>query len=102
MDDQRKMCPPPISNPLCGLPIRSDPKMEAQGWTRRHVADPARAKESVELYESLGYEVKAQELTPSDFNPACRECASAMCRSYVVIYTRKAPAASDPQSPEGR
>jgi hypothetical protein len=61
----------------------------AEGWTRRYLADPIRAREAVELYRSLGYEVRAARLTPADLEPSCRDCAPVICRSYVLIYTRK-------------
>lgn len=69
--------------------VRSDPALIAAGWVRRHLVDPDRARESVELYESMGFEVLAHELTPADFGPRCQECASIVCRSYVLIYTRR-------------
>ena len=70
--------------------VRSDPKLIAAGWTRRSLAGPDRAREVIDLYESLGYEVKAISLTPADFGPSCRDCAPVICLSYVLIYTRKA------------
>jgi hypothetical protein len=69
--------------------IRSDPKLLADGWVRRHLADPERAKEAMDLYASMGFEVMAHELTPEDFGPNCSGCASVICKSYVLIYTRK-------------
>ncbi len=63
--------------------------LEAEGWERRFLADEFRAREAVELYTSLGYEVRAQELMPADFGPRCGECSDAVCRSYVLIYPRK-------------
>ncbi len=69
--------------------IPSDPKLVAEGWVRRHLADPARARESIELYTSMGYEVKAQTLTQADLGPKCGRCAPVVCKSCVLIYTRK-------------
>ena len=69
--------------------IRSDPVLLAAGWTRRNLADPARTEELTDLYRSLGFETRAVELTPEDFGPSCTSCASVICRSYVMIYTRK-------------
>jgi hypothetical protein len=69
--------------------VRSDPALIAAGWVRRHLVDPDRARESVELYESMGFEVLVLQLTPDDFGPQCQECASIVCRSHVLIYTRK-------------
>ncbi len=71
--------------------IRSDPELIAAGWVRRHLVDMERAQESLELYSSIGYEVKMQELKPEDFGPNCLHCTSVICRSYVLVYTRKLP-----------
>ncbi len=68
---------------------QADPKLAALGWERRHLADPQRAQEATELYESLGFDVLIQELSEEDFAEACRECASDICRTYVLIHTRK-------------
>lgn len=78
----------PLSNPEIGT-IRADPALIAQGWVRRHFADPNRARESVELYTSMGYEVKVCKPAPEDFGPGCAQCASVICRTHVMIYTRK-------------
>jgi hypothetical protein len=69
--------------------IPADPTLVAAGWTRRSLADPARAAEMIELYRSLGFEAQAVELEPEDFGPSCLSCASILCRSYVMIYTRR-------------
>ena len=69
--------------------VAADPALLAAGWVRRHMVDPDRAAESVELYNLVGFDVKVQELTPSDFGAQCQSCASTVCKSYVVIYTRK-------------
>ncbi len=72
-----------------GLTVEADPQLVAAGWVRRHLADPARAAESIELYRSMGYEVTTQKLSPQDFGPGCSHCASVVGRTCVVIYTRK-------------
>ncbi len=72
-----------------GYSVQDDPALVADGWTRRFMADATRAEEAVALYESMGFEVKVQELTPADFGPNCTECGSSLCMSYVLIYTRK-------------
>ncbi len=72
-----------------GHSIPADPKLIADGWERRHLADPDRAQEAIEVYTSLGYEVKAQKLIPADFGSHCGDCASVICQTYVLIYTRR-------------
>ena len=70
-------------------PCPADPKLIAEGWVRRHLADAQRAEESVELYRSMGYEVRIETITPDDFGPQCARCAVSVCRACVVIYTRR-------------
>ncbi len=73
--------------PAAGIP--GNRALEAEGWQRRYLADEHRAQEALELYRSLGFEVRAEKLEPSDFGPQCGECSLTVCRSYVLIYTRK-------------
>ena len=80
-------CGDPTS--LESISVQPDPALLEDGWERRQLADPDRAKEAVELYESLGFEVLAKELTEADFGDACKTCAVAGCNGYVMIYTRK-------------
>jgi hypothetical protein len=82
-------CPANGEGDFGDLPVPADPKLTAEGWVRRHLADAARAEESIDLYTAMGYEVKAQKLTPEDFGPQCAHCASVVCRACVMIYTRK-------------
>jgi hypothetical protein len=69
--------------------VPADPGLVAEGWVRRYLTDPIRAEEAIDLYTSMGYEVTVRKLTPADFGPMCGTCASSVCRSYVVVYTRK-------------
>lgn len=70
-------------------PPRSDPDLIEAGWERRFLADPDRLEEATEIYRSLGLEIRAEPLGPSDFGPDCQDCSSDVCSSYVLIYTRK-------------
>lgn len=73
---------------LSDCPIPDDPKLIEEGWTRRYLADPDRAKEALELYSSMGFEVIAKKLEPTDLAPQCGTCAPTICQSFVMIYTR--------------
>ena len=97
MPSEFKHCPPGLGAGL-EYAIPADPKLVADGWVRRYLADRDRAKEAVEIYTALGFEVKAQQLSPEDFSAACGDCASTICHSYVVIYTREPGAAKIPPS----
>lgn len=79
-------CPQPAADPARVLP-RSE--LEAQGWIRRYVADPIRAREAMELYPRMGFEVRAEPMSPAEVGAECSGCASASCPLYVVIYTRR-------------
>jgi hemerythrin-like domain-containing protein len=70
------------------VPLPADPKLAAEGWVRRHVAEATRAREWIDLYRSLGYEVTTRKLTESDFAAICGQCALAAGGSCVLIYTR--------------
>ncbi len=80
---------------IAGSRIPADPALLAQGWERRHLAGAARADEAVELYTSLGFEVRAEPMTPTNLGDGCAHCASAICGSYVLIYVRKPGDESD-------
>lgn len=66
-----------------------DAELIAQGWERRHMADPQRAAEAIELYQSMDFEVMTRKPTKADFGPACGQCASDVCQTHLIIYTRK-------------
>lgn len=68
--------------------IRSDPDLEADGWVRRFVADPVRAREAVEIYTASGFDVRVQPLTPERFGPGCDACAQVACATWSIVYTR--------------
>jgi deoxyadenosine/deoxycytidine kinase len=64
-------------------------ELEAQGWVRRFTIEAERAAEYVELYESLGDEVRLEPVTPELLVSAeCTACILAAREKYRVIYTR--------------
>ena len=71
------------------LPILNDPGLTAQGWERRHTTDAVRAAEAVEQYQSLGFEVRVENVNPALFGPQCAPCAETGSNSLVVIFTRR-------------
>lgn len=64
-------------------------ELEKQGWTRRFVAVEPRLSEAVELYRSLGYEVR---LEPATFDRAAGKCQECFVREErdrsKTIYTK--------------
>lgn len=69
--------------------IQSNQDLLDEGWERRFLAGSDRRDEAVQLYEEMGFEVRAEELKPQEFGSGCASCASTVCNSYVLIYTRK-------------
>ncbi|HID19096.1 TPA: hypothetical protein EYP27_06100 [Candidatus Bathyarchaeota archaeon] len=61
-------------------------ELRKQGWIRQFTASEPRLSEAVELYESLGYEVKLEPATPSKTEEACRECL--LYEDCKTIYIR--------------
>jgi hypothetical protein len=59
-----------------------------QGWTRCFVAGPARLREYVELYRSLGFEVRLEPMPGDELVEQCSDCALALT-FFKVIYTRR-------------
>ncbi len=62
---------------------------EAGGWKRRHTVDVVRLQESIDLYQSIGFDVAVRYLTPEDFGVECQACEVKTNCSYVLIYTRR-------------
>jgi hypothetical protein len=55
------------------------------------MADAERLKEYVELYSSLGYEVKTMAVRPEEISEECGDCRLLICRQFVTLYTRRPP-----------
>lgn len=72
--------------------LRPDPALAAEGWQRRFTVDEERAKEVVELYAQLGYEVRAEPVVPDVAADDCHACQSFVALRLRTIYTRKKPA----------
>lgn len=72
--------------------LEPDPALVAEGWERRFIADTQRADEAMELYRSLGYEVRGVPLRREDIGPDCDDCQLVMLLNFTTIYTRKKPA----------
>jgi hypothetical protein len=69
--------------------FRADPQRTAEGWERRFLADPDRAREAIALYEKLGYEVCADPVDATILGAHCDDCALASMMHFMMIYTRK-------------
>jgi hypothetical protein len=74
--------------------IRPDPERIAAGWTRRFIADAARAEEAMDLYRELGFEVCADPVRPEDLAGECEACRLVAALRFKSIYTRRPGEAS--------
>jgi hypothetical protein len=63
--------------------------MPAEGWERRFVADPERAREAVELYRRAGFEVRVEPGLPEQLQNECESCWLVKAGYFQVIYTRR-------------
>lgn len=66
---------------------KSEAELAAEGWTRRFVGGPPRLQEMVELYQSLGYEVRLEPQEVGEFRDECEGCTLALLL-FRVIYTK--------------
>ncbi|MFX1254639.1 MAG: hypothetical protein ACFFCZ_23710 [Promethearchaeota archaeon] len=62
-------------------------QLEEEGWTRQFTIEEHRVSEYVELYESLGYEVRVEPVVPGE-KDECQVCYETECNKYRTIYTR--------------
>ena len=73
--------------------LKPDPKLVAEGWERRFIADQKRAEETMELYRKLGFEVCAKPVEADQIGPDCDDCQLVMLLNFTTIYTRQNPVA---------
>jgi len=73
----------------CSGGKRREEELKLEGWTRCFTSDEPRLSEAVELYKSLGYEVRLEPASFDEANEVCKTCLLADCSEYKTIYTRK-------------
>ena len=89
-------CPrPPVDRPLIALAtdeaaraMARDARLARDGWVRRFVAAPPRLDEAAKLYEQLGFELRLEQVEPSELPPVCGDCTM-MLGLARAIYTRR-------------
>ena len=69
--------------------INREAELKQAGWEKRHSACEPRLSESVELYQSMGFEVLLEVLPAVNDEGSCQVCLQADRDQYRVIYTRK-------------
>jgi len=73
----------------CGGGKQKEEELKRQGWVRQFVTDEPRLSEAVELYKTLGYEVRLKEASFEEVNQICKNCLEADCEKYKIIYIKK-------------
>jgi hypothetical protein len=69
--------------------LAPDPALVAEGWERRFTADSERAAEVIELYSSLGYEVRSEPIRSEEVHDDCTDCHSHVVSKFRTVYTRR-------------
>lgn len=65
-----------------------DPELTAKGWEQRFIADPRMARDAVDTYGDLGYEVKLVPLKLDTLKDECSGC-KAILKQFSTVYTRR-------------
>ena len=66
-----------------------DPMLVAEGWERRFMTNVGRLPEYIELYTSLGFDVRAEPVRSDEVDPECNDCRLILYQQIVTLYTRK-------------
>jgi hypothetical protein len=74
---------------LSDAQLQPDPLLVAEGWERRFTVDKQRAREVLELYTQLGYEVRAEPMRGEEVQDDCQDCRTVVSYRLLTIYTRK-------------
>lgn len=67
-------------------PSSREEELKKEGWVKQNTIDEPRLSELVELYKSLGMEVRLEPVTPEEME--CMECFKLHPNRYKTIYTR--------------
>jgi hypothetical protein len=74
-------------------PTKQADDLKKHGWTRQFVAAEPRLTEAVQLYQTIGYEVHLESVTPENAiesadDESCTVCFEGDEDQYKIIYTR--------------
>ena len=64
-------------------------KMKKEGWIKRTTIGEPRLSEIVELYKSLGYEVRLEPVKLDELDEECRKCYEIEGDKVKTVYVRK-------------
>ena len=64
-------------------------ELEKEGWTKQTTIGEPRLSEIVELYKSLGYEVRLEPVKLDELDEECRKCYELERDKVKTVYVRK-------------
>jgi len=64
-------------------------ELEKEGWVKQTTIGEPRLSEIVELYKSLGYEVRLEPVTLDELDEECRKCYEGEGDKVKTVYVRK-------------
>jgi len=68
---------------------RSRKELEKEGWVKQTTIGEPRLSEIVELYKSLGYEVRLEPAKLDELDEECRRCYEGEIDEVKTVYIRK-------------
>jgi hypothetical protein len=64
-------------------------ELEQKGWIKRTTTTEPRLSEIVELYKSLGYEVRVEPVRLDELDADCRRCYEDEVEEVKTVYVKK-------------
>ncbi len=64
-------------------------ELEKEGWVKQTTIGEPRLSEIVELYKSLGYEVRFEPVKLDELDEECRRCYESEIDEVKTVYVRK-------------
>ena len=64
-------------------------ELEQKGWIKRTTIGEPRLSEIVELYKSLGYEVRVEPVKIDELDEECRRCYKNEANEVKTVYVKK-------------
>ena len=73
-------------------------QLAKEGWIKKFTCDADRVDEFVEMYESIGFEVRVESVSPDDPALTCQACFVGNREGYKTIYTRPMETTNSPKT----
>ncbi len=68
--------------------ITRDERLARDGWVKKFTCDASRVEEFIEIYDSIGFEVRVEPVSENDPDLTCQACFVGNREDYKTIYTR--------------